>query len=162
MSSIMMCKMEGTSFVLCTGIVAPNKTKHEQYEEELWWYSTSSILLVRPAHRHLPVWVELHGLSFAFVINRVESHHRLEERMKRKVGLRIHGNLKQWREDVVDHVREHANLPVDARVCLYIMYIRYRFYFRIPTATRLSKAVTCILSFDPQAHLGDEYKEASR
>lgn len=85
------------------------ETNGDNFGQKYLWRRTDELQVVNRA-RHLPIRVELHRLSFAFVINRVEPHHRLEERMKREIRIRVNRHLKQWREYVVDHVGENAHL----------------------------------------------------
>lgn len=57
--------------------------------------------------------VKLYVLSLALVIHRVEANHRLQEGVEGTIRIRVYGHLKQWREYVVDHVREHAHLQAN-------------------------------------------------
>lgn len=54
--------------------------------------------------------VQLHSFSFALVVNGVEPHHSLQERVQCEVCVRVYRHLEEGREDVVDHVCEHAHL----------------------------------------------------
>ena len=54
--------------------------------------------------------VELDRLSLAFVVNGVEAHNGLEERVQGEVSVWVDRDLEERREYVVDHVREHVHL----------------------------------------------------